>query len=106
MRKSHQKSRDKNTEPALNVVEWSLKKYNSYNNFGYNPLKLGDLRLLKAIWDKNNTTSYFIVSKTDIIPDGINFDEQTIGVWKVGVRETATNYMFSFFSTFESVRWK
>ena len=58
---------------------------------------MNDLFLLNSTWDKNNTTPYFIVSKTDTIPDGINFDDKLVGARKVGVRATSANaYMFSF----------
>ena len=72
-------------------------KFNSYNELGYTPIKLEDLFLLNATLDQKNTNQYFIVSKTDTIPVGINFDEQIMGARKVGLREIAASaYMFGF----------
>ena len=96
LRKSHEKRTNESLEPQLNLIPWTP-QCNDYANPGYTPIKLKDLILLNSTWDKNNSTPYFIVSKTDYLADGINFDERLVGARKVGVRQTSANaYLFGF----------
>ena len=96
-RKSHERRQKSMMEPSLNIVEYCPQKYSDYFNDSYTPIKLGDLFLLNATWDKNNSSPYFKVAATDFLPTGLNFDDRLIGARKVGVKETTANaYLFGF----------
>ena len=94
-RQSVDKVQGKDNFVRKDFVPYVKGSADDYDSREYVPIKLGDLITIKGPFDKNELRSWYDVSKHDICPKGINFDDSVVYCRKVGAAARSSN-LFCF----------